>query len=152
MQNKRGQELSTNTIILLILGLVILVVLILGFSTGWSFFKNIINPTNVDSIVEECATTCSLSQKFSYCSAEKTLRVNEDDFSVKTSCAVMANSPELAKYNVQKCPAIKCDLTCTSIVIDDQAAVVASPGAAIKYNVTALASNLAEGQSCIITA
>ncbi|MDD5012161.1 MAG: hypothetical protein PHQ66_00735 [Candidatus Nanoarchaeia archaeon] len=148
--DKKGQELSTNTIILLILGLIILVVLILGFSTGWSFFKGIISPTNVDSIVEECASTCGLSQKFAFCSAERTLRVNEEDFTVKTSCAVMANSPELTTYGVQKCSAINCDLACESILVDDTNAVVASTGAAVKYDVSTLANNLESGQICII--
>ncbi|MCL5018221.1 MAG: hypothetical protein M1416_00430 [Candidatus Pacearchaeota archaeon] len=151
MLNKRGQELSTNTIILLILGLVILVVLILGFSTGWSFFKNIISPTNVDSTVEECASACSLSQKFAFCSAERTLRVNEEDFSVKTSCAVLANSPQLTQYTIQKCSAINCDLSCESILIDDKAAILAPTGTASKYDVSALANNL-NGQICIIPA
>ena len=148
--DKKGQELSTNTIILLILGLVILVVLILGFSTGWSFFKNIISPTNVDDIIEQCGSVCSLAQKFAFCSAERTLRVNEEDFSVKTSCAVLANSPELVKYNIPKCSAINCDLACELILVDDKTAVIASTGAQKKYDVSILANNLAEGQSCII--
>ena len=35
MKNKKAQEFSTNTIILIILGIVVLVVLIIGFSFGW---------------------------------------------------------------------------------------------------------------------
>lgn len=148
--DKRGQELSTNTIILIILGLAILVVLIFGFSTGWGFFKNILTPTNVDSIVEECASVCGVNQKFAFCSAERTLRVNEEDFSVKTSCEVLANSPSFAKYNVQKCSSIQCDLNCESILVDDKNAVVATADAEKKYDLTDVASNLEEGQTCII--
>ena len=35
MKDKRGQELSTNTIIIIILAVVVLVVLVLGFAIGW---------------------------------------------------------------------------------------------------------------------
>lgn len=149
--DKKAQELSTNTIILLILGLIILVVLIFGFSTGWSFFKNLVSPTNVDSIVEECASVCGLKQEFAFCSAERTLRVNEEDLLVKTSCAVLSNTPELARYNVQKCPAIQCNLACETISVDSAKAALAPTGTPAKYDVSALANNL-EGQICIIPA
>lgn len=148
--NKKGQELSTNTIILLILGLAILVVLIFGFSTGWGFFKNIISPTNVDAIIEECASICGLNQEFSFCSSTRTLRDNDEDFSVKASCAVLASSPELTKYKIQTCSAIQCDLTCDSVLIDDKNAVIAQSGAEKKYDVSAVVSGLEDGQICIV--
>ena len=43
---KRGQGLSTSAIILIILGVVVLVVLIAGFTIGWSALKDYINPSN----------------------------------------------------------------------------------------------------------
>ena len=39
MMNKKGQEMSVTAIILIILGLIVLVVLILGFTVGWSQIK-----------------------------------------------------------------------------------------------------------------
>lgn len=148
--NKKGQELSTNTIILIILGLAILVVLILGFSTGWKFFKNIISPTNVDSVIEECGSVCGLNQKYSFCSAEKTLRVNEEKFEVKTSCNVLANLGVFAKYNIQKCPAITCDLPCEEISIDAKKGTIEAEGITGKYDVSSLVKDLEEGKICII--
>ena len=39
VMEKRGQSMSTNTIILIILGVVVLVVLIMGFTQGWGTLK-----------------------------------------------------------------------------------------------------------------
>ena len=118
MKSTKGQGMSTNTIILLILGLIVLVALIWGFATGWQTFKDITNPTNVDDLVGECETACGLNQKFSYCSAERTLRVNEEDLEVETSCYVLANLPEFDKYGLEDCPSIDCELSCEDIIID----------------------------------
>jgi hypothetical protein len=136
MQNKRGQGLSTNAIILIILGLVVLIALIYGFATGWSAFKTILNPTNVDNIVEDCQTTCGLNQKYSFCQAERTLRVNEEKLEVKTSCAVLSASQNFQKYGVQTCPAISCDLTCNQIIIDGKTGQLDTQSG--RYNVTGL--------------
>ncbi len=120
MKSTKGQGMSTNTIILLILGLIVLVALIWGFSSSWQSFKKITNPTNVDSVVEECQTVCGLNNKFSYCSAERILNVNEEDLKVKTSCAVLATLPAFEKYGIEECLSIDCDLSCEDIVIDGE--------------------------------
>jgi len=119
MFNKKAQGMSTNTIILLILGLVILVVLVLGFSSGWAMFKNVASPTNVDKVADECASVCSLDQTFSFCSAERTVRINEEKLELKTTCEVLSILPQFKSY-VQDCPGIQCELTCDQIVINDR--------------------------------
>ena len=146
--NKKGQELSTTTIILLVLGVLILVVLIIGFSTKWTAFKNLISPTNVDNMVEDCNTACGLNSKYSFCSAERLLRVNEDKLEIKTSCAVLAEDSNFEKYSVEGCPAIECDLKCEEIVIDSKAGRKDLDSG--KYDVSGLANDLEQGQKCII--
>ncbi len=118
-KNTKGQGMSTNTIVLLILGLVLLVALIFGFATGWDAFKNIANPTNVDSIVDDCQTACSLNQQYSFCSSERTLRINEENIEIKTSCYVLSGMDKYSSY-IDGCPAIKCDLSCEQIKINDK--------------------------------
>ncbi len=148
MLNKRGQGLSTNTLILLILGVIILVVLILGFALGWNPLKKLISPSNVDSIKEDCQTTCGLGQEYSFCSAERTLRSNEDNLEVKTSCIVMASISAFDKYNIPECPSIKCNLACGDIIINSKTGVKNLESG--KYDVSILANDLEEGQKCII--
>ncbi|NCO18134.1 hypothetical protein GW922_02010 [Candidatus Pacearchaeota archaeon] len=143
-QNKKGQGLSTSTLILLILGLIILVILIWGFVTGWSNFKSLINPTNVDSVVEDCSSACSIGSQYSYCSGERTLRVNEDKLSIKSTCAVFSSISAFAKYKISPCPTISCGLQCSDIVIDGKkGSVTATAG---KYD----ASVLANEEKCFV--
>ena len=52
--DKKGQELSTTTVILLILAVLVLVFLILGFSVGWSKINPFLSKSNVDSISDAC--------------------------------------------------------------------------------------------------
>ena len=58
MRNKKGQEMSVTTLILIVLGVVLLVLLILGFSMGWTNLWNKINifqgGSTVDSMVQAC--------------------------------------------------------------------------------------------------
>ena len=120
-ENKKGQGLSTSTIVLLILGLIVLVILIWGFATGWNVFKPLVNPTNVDNIVQDCNLACSNQNKFSYCSGDRTLNVNEDNLKVTTSCAVLSHVADFSKYGIPDCPSITCDLQCTDIKINSKA-------------------------------
>ena len=148
-KNKRGQGLSTNAIILIVLGVIILAVLIIGFTFGWNSFKNIMSPTNVDSLIEECGSVCGLTQEYSFCSAERTLRVNEDDLEVKSSCAVFSTAPEFSKYKISECSQIDCDLSCSEIIVGGKAGIVQEETIG-KYDVSSLANDLEEGQFCII--
>lgn len=57
--NKRGQEgLSTTSLLVLILGAVALVVIIIGFTQGWSFFTDLLGKTDIDIAVikQKCET------------------------------------------------------------------------------------------------
>lgn len=143
-KSKRAQGMSTETIILLILGLIVLVALIWGFVTGFSGFKKILKPSNVDTIVEDCAVSCSLNNRYDFCSGERNLRAVEDDLEVKTSCAVLAGVSQFGKYGIEECSSITCDLSCADIIIDDKKGDPSlSEG---KYDLSALAKE----ESCFI--
>ncbi|OYT36212.1 hypothetical protein B6U91_01730 [Candidatus Pacearchaeota archaeon ex4484_71] len=142
MGDKRGQSMSTSTIILLILGLVVLVVLILGFMSGWKVFKGNIQPTNVDDIVESCQVACGLGKTYEFCSSTKVLRANDDNLEVASSCAVFATVPEFSKYGISTCASVTCDLSCEDIVIDN---LKGDKTLTSGYNVSALA-----GENCFV--
>jgi len=60
MMNKRGQDLSIGTLILIVLGIIVLVLLILGFSMGWGNLWEKINIfSGGGSSIESKITTCS---------------------------------------------------------------------------------------------
>jgi len=121
MKNKRGQELSTNTIILVILGIIVLVILVLGFTLGWNkVFPFIFSTNNVETIKTSCAAACATNNEYAYCSQERTLKAEDLPAGpdgkvpkeVKNTCNFFANDPNgdgYLKYGIEKCPAISCN-------------------------------------------
>src|SRR3989338_7784045 len=69
--NKGGQELSVGTLILIVLGIVLLVLLILGFSLGWSNLWEKINifgsSTSLESVAQKCSLAAISNSLVSYC-------------------------------------------------------------------------------------
>ena len=121
--NKRGQGLSTNAIILIILGIVVLVLLILGFTLGWNQLIPWLKTNNVATIVNACEAACSIGSTYDYCTMERTLKDAEGN-EIKASCFILSENYQV-KYGVKacsstSCPKIEDDLTsakaaCTEI-------------------------------------
>ena len=109
LKNRKGQGLSTNAIIMIILGVVVLIVLILGFTMGWNKLLPFISTTNVDNIKTSCAISCSTESTFDYCSVEREVKDGiSDEFS--ETCYNLANGQEYASrnYGIAECPSIDC--------------------------------------------
>lgn len=73
-RDKRGQELSIGTLVLIVLGIIVLVLLILGFSIGWeSLFSKIgiFQGNDLASVVTACNLATSSSSQTSYCEFKK---------------------------------------------------------------------------------
>jgi len=120
MNNKKAQGLSTNAIILIVLGVVVLVVLIIGFYAGWEKVAPWIKPeNNVDTIVQTCGMACSSNGVYDYCNAEKELFDNKGE--IKTTCYVFAGEPTLSsKYGVEKCPSLCSEKACSELMINQK--------------------------------
>jgi len=120
MENKRGQEMSTTAIILIILGVIVLVVLILGFTIGWNKLFPWLSSNNVGSIVSSCDVACSTGDKFGFCSTTREL--NDGTNKIISNCATFSVYSEYIQYGINKCNTIKCDFTCSDIKIGGVAA------------------------------
>ena len=122
MNNKRGQGLSTNAIILIILGIVVLVILIAGFTVGWGKIAPFLSSENVNSVVTQCQTACSTNGVFAFCSTEREL--NDGTKKIKTNCATFSVISEYAKYGIEECPSLasQCDFVCENIKIGEKTA------------------------------
>lgn len=90
---KKGQQMTLATIIAIVLGLVVLVFLIYGFSTGWgnlwSKIGGYTSSSNVEDRIRDCETDCSLNEKTSYCFEKKEIRFFDKDgktVKVKGTC------------------------------------------------------------------
>ena len=111
LENKKGQGLSTNAIILIVLGVVILVVLIIGFTMGWANIAPWLSGDNVNTIANQCDAACSTRSTYDFCTKPRELKASDlpDGVkSVKNSCAFFANETGYEKYGIEKCPELAC--------------------------------------------
>ena len=118
MLNKRGQGLSTNAIILIILGVIILVILALGFMMGWDKFAPWISSNNVDTIVTACETACTTSSDYGFCLIGRDLKAGDVKLKEVTCYYLSEKKPE---YGIEKCDGISCDVEI--VAVDDEDAV-----------------------------
>ena len=108
MQNKKGQGLSTNAIILIILGVVILVVLILGFTLGWDKIAPWFGGgSNVDKLVQQCTAACATQDIFYYCTTQLEVKVKGEEPSPMT-CDLIAKADASKNYGLEQCQNFAC--------------------------------------------
>ena len=102
--NKRGQGLSTTTIILIVLGLVVLVVLAIGFSKGWDKIAPWLGGDNVDDIQSQCQTACLTNSEYGYCLKERELKADGlVGGKAYGSCASFATYSSFQIYGIEDC-------------------------------------------------
>jgi len=108
MENKKAQGLSITTIILIILGVIVLVMLIVGFTMGWGGLKDWIAPSNnVQQIVSQCGIACASGVKYDYCFVKRDLKSEDEDLK-GVSCYTL--SKERSQYGIEDCSAISCGI------------------------------------------
>ena len=119
MRNKKGQELSTNAIIMIIIGIVVLVVLILGFTLGWDrIFPFFFSSNNVESIKTNCAAACATANVYNYCTFPRALKAEDLPGGVKevkgtcNSFARTSTPDDYTKYGIERCPSLEDETTC----------------------------------------
>jgi hypothetical protein len=113
-KNNRGQDLSTSTIILIILGIAVLVILVIGFTIGWQKVLPFLSTNNVDTVVNQCQASCTTSDTYGYCTLNRTLTASDlpndvdgkKQSSAINTCNFFSTDPNYLKYNVGKCPSL----------------------------------------------
>jgi hypothetical protein len=78
--NKKGQDLSIGTLILIVLGIIVLVLLILGFTIGWGNLWDKINIFSGTSTIADVVTACRLAatSQDTYSLCEKSFRIKDE--------------------------------------------------------------------------
>ena len=114
MLDKRGQGLSTNAIILIILGVVVLVILVVGFTLGWDKLAPFLQTNNVENIKTSCGIACTTGNTYDFCSLNRTLKADglppgEDGKvpkAVTGTCFEFATNELYEVYGIEECPTI----------------------------------------------
>ena len=114
--DKKGAEMTIGTIVMIILALVVLVVIIYGFTTGWSnLWQNIIGfgggKVNVQTVVSSCQLACSTNGVYDYCTKERNVVETEDSKGVSMKCFELEGS----RYGLDACEQIDCSSGTSSV-------------------------------------
>jgi hypothetical protein len=125
-EGKKAQGLSINAIILLVLGILILVLLIVGFTLGWNrIFPFISPPSNVQEISDQCDLKCSMNAKFDYCSMPREVNLDRKTADavglpqkITASCAdLYDNTTTKTILGIKPCPGLCAD-ACKFTIVD----------------------------------
>lgn len=109
-KNKKAAEMAIGTIIIIVLSLVVLVVLIFGFTTGWTNLWGKITAfgggeVNVQSVIQGCQLSCTTGNRYDYCILEKNVIFGDKDKDGPYKCEALVG-PDTG---FEGCPAIKCE-------------------------------------------
>jgi len=103
MKNKRGDY--TSIIIYLVLGVIVLVILAIGFTKGWGTLASWIqSKNNIDQEIQSCSMACSIQSQFSFCDAQRELKsesFKNTDGKIYGTCNSFAEY--LSQYKFPKC-------------------------------------------------
>lgn len=72
--NKRGQDLPIGTLILLVIGVIVLILVVIGFTAGWDFILDkfkIAPGQNLQALASSCTFAAQQGLKIDYCSFKK---------------------------------------------------------------------------------
>ena len=110
--DKRGQNLTLGTIILIVLGVAVLIFLIFGFSTGWTNLWGKITSftggaANVDTTRQACTLACNSESEYDYCDKIRTVRYDDKSWE-KGSCKALEGSNKISLT--------ACDNLCKDVV------------------------------------
>lgn len=109
--NKKGSEMTIGTIIVIILALVVLVVIIYGFVTGWgNLWEKIIGlggggKPNVQTHVDSCKVACASEAKSDYCKIRNV--IFDDNSKQNLTCERLASDRGVS-IGLDACPSINC--------------------------------------------
>ena len=102
LKDRRGQGLSVNAIILILLGVVVLVILILGFTMGWSRVLPFINTNNIQNVANSCEAACITESQYDFCSAAREVKDGTND-AFTSNCTTLSTNPAYAQYGIDEC-------------------------------------------------
>ena len=111
LSNIKAQGLSTNAIILIILGIVVLIVLVLGFTMGWNKILPFFPSNNVENIKTTCNTACSTASMYDFCTLPRTLKAPDIPGGAKEfvgNCSFFSTNKDYLKYGIETCSSVTC--------------------------------------------
>lgn len=101
--------MTLTTIIAIVLGVVVLVLLVFGFSTGWKNLWSRVTiygagSENTATIVQSCALSCSSGDKYGFCNQERRVIIRDGYVNDGVTCKQLSLGPVDFKKSSDKSP------------------------------------------------
>lgn len=112
MKDKKGQDLSITTIILVVLGIAVLVILIIGFTQGWNVFGSWFgSKDNRQTIADQCLVACEsakIGSSAGFCNVKRIIRdgTNEVNATCNEATKDLIVTAEVKEGEIIKTPAV----------------------------------------------
>jgi len=145
-KSTRGQGLSTTAIILIVIGIIILVVLVIGFSVGWGKIAPFLSSSNLDSLSTQCSTACTTNSVYDFCSKQRDLNDGTNSFK-NVTCYYLAQ-PQQASYGIASCPSVSCPVVVFNYTATTLDQLKASCNANAGKTVAAMINKALQTYSC----
>jgi hypothetical protein len=122
--NKKAQELSIGTLVLIVLGVIVLVLVVLGFTMGWNNLLekiNIFSPSsNLDSIITTCGTASIATQEDAYCNTFRKVKIDDQNQFINCQYSRVQERLE-RKMDCSKTQDVLVAEKCRSLILKGQA-------------------------------
>lgn len=114
-KNKKAAEMAIGTIIVIILSLVVLAVIVYGFTTGWTGLWQRIQgvgggESNVQSVIQGCQLACVTQSSYDYCTLKRNVIFGNETKDGSYSCYDLQTNESLGA-GLESCVAITCKET-----------------------------------------
>jgi hypothetical protein len=117
--NKKGAEMTVGTIVVIILALVVLVILIYGFTMGWgNLWQNILGlgggKVNVQTVIQSCQVQCTTGSQYEYCSRPRAVvfeKIDGKDNPLNKPDYTCASLEKIPSAGLPACGSITCGST-----------------------------------------
>ena len=107
--NKKGAEMTVGTIIIIVLALIVLVILVYGFSTGWTNLWEKVTgfgggEINVQSAVQSCQLACTTGSTYDWCTKKRDIVFEDDSANAPYTCNELVS---VSGTGLEDCAALK---------------------------------------------
>jgi len=104
---KKKAAMQIDITIYVVLGVLVLVVLAIGFTLGWKTFTPWLKSNSIDKEIQSCKLACSTQSQFSFCQLQREL--TSEDFNTaenKMYGNCFSFGDYYSKYGFEKCPGL----------------------------------------------
>ncbi len=100
--DKAGQQMTLGTIIAIVLGIVVLILLVWGFSTGWNNMWSKVTSygagsENTGTVIQSCALKCSTGNKYGFCEQAMNTVLKDGSHNDTATCKDLSGSVTFEK-------------------------------------------------------